>query len=224
MGRDLWGSPGPCPCSSRATQSHLPNLLGCMASKASQSCTAPTTLLWCRVQVRSSEPHCWSERSSHLARPMDHRSTGIIFKAPGGPVQPSITQLQLRYTYAAFSLQPHSSWERDSPPKSSLKDAPGALALTSSASVTASTPAGRKPSPSLNLHSAPLTPPHRRRSPEAEEGEAGGPTSGPGRSTEGSSRHTALACSQLCFQQQHPREQKRAHLTFGKLFQTRSCR
>lgn len=73
MGRDLWGSLGPCPCWSRATQSHLPNLPGCMASKDPQSSTGPTALLWCRTEVRPSEPHCWSERSSHLAKPMDHR-------------------------------------------------------------------------------------------------------------------------------------------------------
>lgn len=43
-------------------------------SKDSQSSTGPTALLWCRMEVRSSEPpDCWSERSSHLAKPTDHR-------------------------------------------------------------------------------------------------------------------------------------------------------
>lgn len=64
---------GPCPCWSRATQSHLLNLPACMASKDSQSSTGPTALLWCRMEVRPSEPHCCSEGSPHLSKPMAHR-------------------------------------------------------------------------------------------------------------------------------------------------------
>lgn len=77
------------------------------------------------------------------------------FSKPLSPVQPSVAQLQQRYPCTAFTLQPHGSWERDCPPKSRLKDAPGALAsaLTSSASVTAFTPAAKK---ALTLPQPPL--------------------------------------------------------------------
>lgn len=200
-GRDVWRSPRPCPCTSRATQSHLPNLPGlqrvahvtvcpsahpsthpavcschhpsqptssvlkhhtgrggccrklwkCSLQKIHRAALDPLPLLQCGMEARSSEPHCWSERSSHLAKPADHRSMGTIFKTS----ESYAAQLQQRYPCTAFTLQPHGSWERDCPPKSRLKDAPGALAsaLTVSASVTAFTPAAKK---ALTLPQPPL--------------------------------------------------------------------
>lgn len=52
----------------------------CSLQKIHRAALDPLPLLQCGMEARSSEPHCWSERSSHPAKPADHRSMGTIFK------------------------------------------------------------------------------------------------------------------------------------------------
>lgn len=65
VGRDLWGSSGPTPCLSRATQSHLPSLPGPQIVPHSTDITNPITLQANQALSLSAHPSTHSAACSH---------------------------------------------------------------------------------------------------------------------------------------------------------------